>query len=147
MQVALKDDVSSSKLLGISYLERCKCNMRKSDFASTYVVENKAKCKMQHAPLLRREMDVASFLSPWGFASSVKALEKTPAGAPAPTLKPSLKHDPKILILTLSPNPIGRDLFGRTPTYRLKQLLKSLLRYHGFVCVGLNWSISDSKTP
>ena len=42
---------------------------------------------------------------------------------------------PQRFIIELRPEPPGRDEFGRDPWYRLRGLLKRLLRTHGFRCV------------
>jgi hypothetical protein len=69
---------------------------------------------------------------------------KEQPGTSTPTSKASLRDDQQpVLVLTLTPTPAGRDVFGRTPSYRLKQLLKPLLRSYGFRCDGLEWP----KTP
>ena len=47
-----------------------------------------------------------------------------PCDTPTPTLT-----------LTIRPEPRGRDAYGRAPEARLKGLLKSMLRQHGWRCV------------
>jgi hypothetical protein len=37
--------------------------------------------------------------------------------------------------LVILAEPAGKDLFGQDPTYRLKRLLKRLLRNYGFRCL------------
>jgi hypothetical protein len=82
--------------------------------------------------------------SPIGYGNQCINQLNMPPGASAHTSKASLRDDQQpVLVLTLTPTPAGRDAFGRTPSYRLKQLLKPLLRSYGFRCDGLEWP----KTP
>ncbi|MCC6357540.1 MAG: hypothetical protein IT450_02245 [Phycisphaerales bacterium] len=48
-------------------------------------------------------------------------------------------------ILRLRSDPAGRDRLGREPLYRLRLLLKRLLRDHGFRCVELRDGVEDHE--
>lgn len=51
-------------------------------------------------------------------------------------------------ILTLRPEPEGRDHLGREPAYRLKLVLKRLLRDAGFRCIDLrDEGVEDRIVP
>ena len=50
-------------------------------------------------------------------------------------LKPEAARDD--FVLTLRPVPRGSDRFGRSPLYRMKGLLKTMLRRFGWRCVSL----------
>lgn len=44
---------------------------------------------------------------------------------------------PAEYVITLRPEPAGRDGFGREPAERLRMVLKRLLRAYGFRCVSV----------
>lgn len=54
-----------------------------------------------------------------------------------------------IFVLTIRPEPPGKDDYGRDPLYRLKGVLKTMRRRFGWRCVSLRPQSLDEyeKTP
>lgn len=48
-----------------------------------------------------------------------------------------------LVVLTIRPEPKGVDAWGRDPTYRLKLLLKRMLRSWGWRCVKIGLPRED----
>ena len=53
--------------------------------------------------------------------------------------------DRQRFILTIRPEPAGIGRLGRDPVYRLKLLLKRMLRDHGWRCVEIRPDISRNE--
>lgn len=48
------------------------------------------------------------------------------------------------LVMVIRPEPRGKDAYGRDPEYRLRGVLKRLLRSYGWRCVSLR-PIADTR--